>query len=176
MKLAQHLALTCVLALIPACSEPASRSGAEAGQQAPRAGATAYPARVARATLQVAGVAENPDAPGVLMLPLRYVPPGGDGEMAVVGPLLDLEVARAEATVDVVGYPAVQVELEPVSRKAFHELTARHVDRQVAVVVDGVVVSAPVVNEPLAGSWQIAGRFTPEEAADLVRDLQGAAR
>ena len=45
---------------------------------------------------------------------------------------------------------------------------------QVAIVLDGVVISAPVVQEPVftGGSVQISGDFTEEEARDLAKILE----
>lgn len=169
------LGLAVALPLLAACSEaPAPGTVVAASQQDPAAPAPADPAPAARATLQLAGVAEDPEAEGVLTFARR------DGEqtdgIAVLPPLLDLEVARAELGVDAVGYPAVMVSPSAESRKVLHEFTARHVDRQVAVIVDGVVVSAPVVSEPIAGDFQIAGRFSEAEARDLARRLVPADR
>jgi preprotein translocase subunit SecD len=45
---------------------------------------------------------------------------------------------------------------------------------QLAMVLDGTVISAPSVNEPefTGGSVQISGSFTPEEARDLAKILE----
>ena len=45
---------------------------------------------------------------------------------------------------------------------------------QVAIVLDGVVISAPVVQEPVftGGTVQISGDFTEEEARDLAKILE----
>jgi preprotein translocase subunit SecD len=45
---------------------------------------------------------------------------------------------------------------------------------QLAMVLDGTVISAPTVNEPefTGGSVQISGSFTPEEARDLAKILE----
>ena len=45
---------------------------------------------------------------------------------------------------------------------------------QLAMVLDGIVISAPTVNEPefTGGTVQITGSFTPEEARDLAKILE----
>lgn len=46
--------------------------------------------------------------------------------------------------------------------------------KAIAIILDGVVISAPVVQEPsfTGGSVQISGNFTQDEAADLAKILQ----
>jgi preprotein translocase subunit SecD len=50
------------------------------------------------------------------------------------------------------------------------------VGRQLAIVLDGYVQSAPVIREPITGGHgQISGRFTFEEAQDLANVLRNGA-
>lgn len=58
----------------------------------------------------------------------------------------------------------------------FGKLTAENVNKPFAIVLDGVVQSAPVINEPiLGGSGQISGNFTTEETANLAVVLRSGA-
>lgn len=52
--------------------------------------------------------------------------------------------------------------------------TAQCPTGQLAMVLDGTVISAPTVNEPefTGGTVQISGSFTPEEARDLAKILE----
>jgi len=60
--------------------------------------------------------------------------------------------------------------------KTWGDYTTSHVDQQVAVVLDGVVKSAPNVREPiLTGDTRITGSFTLEEAKALSTVLQTGA-
>ncbi len=43
---------------------------------------------------------------------------------------------------------------------------------QLAIVLDGVVQSSPVIEERIAGSAQISGSFTQKSAADLANVLK----
>ena len=53
--------------------------------------------------------------------------------------------------------------------QTFAQLTEKYVKRRMAIILDGKVRSAPVINEKIAGgSAQITGRFTHAEAADLA--------
>ena len=52
--------------------------------------------------------------------------------------------------------------------KIFSELTRENVSRQLAIVLDDRVYSAPVIRSQISMHGQIEGRFTAEEAADLA--------
>ncbi|HSH22597.1 MAG TPA: protein translocase subunit SecD, partial [Acidimicrobiales bacterium] len=57
--------------------------------------------------------------------------------------------------------------------KQFDELAARNVGRQVAIVLDGVVKSAPTIQEAsFGGNGVISGAFTEREAKDLALVLR----
>lgn len=57
--------------------------------------------------------------------------------------------------------------------KGFDELAARNVNKQVAIVLDGVVQSAPVIQQAdFGGSGEITGDFTEGEAKDLALVLR----
>ncbi len=71
----------------------------------------------------------------------------------------------------------VQLEFTDSGTAAFSETTQRLVDlpsprNQFAMVLDGLVISAPVVNDPITnGSAEISGSFTRESAATLANQL-----
>ena len=57
--------------------------------------------------------------------------------------------------------------------KAWARLTKENIGRQIAIVVDEMVYSAPNVNDEITGGRsQITGHFTPEEAKDLANVLK----
>jgi SecD/SecF fusion protein len=59
---------------------------------------------------------------------------------------------------------------------AFAAITRENVGKPFAIVLDGKVLSAPVIREPIAGgSGQISGGFTFEEASDLAAMLRAGA-
>jgi len=65
--------------------------------------------------------------------------------------------------------PYVAIDLTSRGGKIFASLTEKNVGRRMAIVLDGVVKSAPVIRERiLGGSAQISGSFTHEEASDLA--------
>lgn len=54
----------------------------------------------------------------------------------------------------------------------FGQITREHVGEQLAIFLDGEVLSEPVVREAIEGGQAtISGNFTPEEARELVRNL-----
>lgn len=68
--------------------------------------------------------------------------------------------------------PIVQLEFNDEGAKLFEEITTAHTGRALAIFLDGKVVSAPRINEPISGGTAvITGQFTPEEAKELVRNL-----
>lgn len=65
--------------------------------------------------------------------------------------------------------PLVSLSLTSDGGDIFADITEANVNRQLAIVLDGVVRSAPNINERiLGGSAQISGSFTHTEASDLA--------
>lgn len=65
--------------------------------------------------------------------------------------------------------PYVSIDLTGRGGKIFATVTEKNVNRQLAIVLDDVVRSAPSIREKImGGSAQISGSFTHEEAADLA--------
>lgn len=74
------------------------------------------------------------------------------------------------------GEIAVNVDMSEEGRQTWAEFTTASVGNQVAIVLDGIVQSAPVVREPITqGRTQISGSFTPEEAKNLKTVLETGA-
>lgn len=54
----------------------------------------------------------------------------------------------------------------------FETITRENVGEVLGIFLDGAPISLPVINEPIpGGTATISGNFTPEEARDLVRNL-----
>lgn len=65
--------------------------------------------------------------------------------------------------------PYVSLDLTSHGGKVFAHVTEKNVGRRLAIVLDDVVRSAPVIRDKiLGGSAQITGSFSHEEAADLA--------
>lgn len=74
------------------------------------------------------------------------------------------------------GEPVVNFRFDTLGGKKFGDVTKKNVNRPFAIVLDGKVISAPVIREPiLGGSGQISGNFTITEAQDLALLLRAGA-
>jgi preprotein translocase subunit SecD len=66
----------------------------------------------------------------------------------------------------------IEIELTPSASERFSDITTRLVGKQLAIVVDDQVVSAPTVAEPItSGHTLITGVFSEREARDLAARL-----
>ena len=66
--------------------------------------------------------------------------------------------------------------LDRVGAKRFGKATATGIGRQLAIVLDGKIISAPVIRDTIAsGSGQISGGFTFQSATDLALLLRSGA-
>lgn len=72
--------------------------------------------------------------------------------------------------------PQVLLEFNSEGAKIFQEITSKNVGKRLAIFIDDVLISAPVVRETISGGKaQITGRFTTEEAKTLARNLNAGA-
>ena len=60
-------------------------------------------------------------------------------------------------------------------RRGIHELSTANVERHLAIIVDGTVTSAPVVQVAFSSNFRIYGPFTEKEAKVLAATLRGGA-
>ncbi len=74
------------------------------------------------------------------------------------------------------GQPVVSIRFDSVGARRFAQATRANVKRRFAIVLDGKVISAPVINEPIpGGSAIISGSFTVQSAQDLSLLLRAGA-
>jgi len=66
----------------------------------------------------------------------------------------------------------VDIRFTGKGQKKFTGLTQATVGKQVAIVLDGVVVSAPTIRTVINGDAQITGQFSQKEAKDLANVLK----
>jgi len=72
--------------------------------------------------------------------------------------------------------PKVLLEFNKKGAELFKQITQRNVGKRVAIYIDNILISAPVVKEPiLTGKAEITGKFTLKEAKELVRNLNAGA-
>src|SRR6201987_4584375 len=81
-------------------------------------------------------------------------------------------VSSAGASYEKDGW-VVHLRFDPEGAKKFGDITAAHVHHRFAIVLDGVIQSAPVIQDAIyGGDAQITGRFTDEEAHGLASVLE----
>ncbi len=72
--------------------------------------------------------------------------------------------------------PYVSVSFDARGTRQFADITTRNVKKRLAIILDGKVQSAPVIQEPITrGEARITGDFTMEEARDLAVVLRSGA-
>ncbi|MDP2455192.1 MULTISPECIES: protein translocase subunit SecD [unclassified Kaistella] len=85
---------------------------------------------------------------------------------------VDGAVESARVNYDELGRVVVDMQMDSKGSKEWKAMTAKNVNKSVAVTLDNVVYTAPnVVNEIPNGRTQISGNFSQEEAQDLVNVL-----
>jgi preprotein translocase subunit SecD len=87
----------------------------------------------------------------------------------------DLSVAKTEFDRNS-GKPVVSLQFSKEGGEKFAEITEANVGKPLAIVLDGEVVSAPVVQEKITGgNAQITGNFSLDDARALVIQLNAGA-
>lgn len=125
-------------------------------------------------------VAAGMSPPGSQIIP--YADPdeyGGVPAIAVrrLGGIKGDELTDAKQTFDQRNNePVVSIQFNQQGGQKFAKLTSENVNRPFAIILDGKVLSAPNINEPiLGGSAQISGGFTVESANQLAISLRSGA-
>ena len=67
---------------------------------------------------------------------------------------------------------SISVSFKSEGAKIMGPLTRAHTDEPLAIILDGVILSAPVINEPFAQGCLITGNFTKDEAEHLASALE----
>ncbi|MEG1837054.1 MAG: protein translocase subunit SecD [Synergistaceae bacterium] len=85
-------------------------------------------------------------------------------------------LTKAETIFDQFGKAGVSIKFNVEGAKLFDEATAANIGKQIAIVLDDVVVSAPVVQQRISGGEaQITGKFSTAEANRLAIMLRAGA-
>ena len=86
------------------------------------------------------------------------------------------DLTNARSGFDQNGRPDVDFTFNSAGARKFGQVTQENVGRPFAIVLDGKVISAPVIQTPiLGGSGQITGNFTVESANNLAILLRAGA-
>ena len=85
------------------------------------------------------------------------------------------DLRTAKPSLDENNRPAVSFSLKPDGATKFGNFTAANINRNLAIVLDGRVESAPVIEGRISDDGRIAGNFTQQEASDLALKLRSGA-
>jgi len=78
-------------------------------------------------------------------------------------------LTESKVGIDQYNKPAVSIAFDSEGAKVFDRITGENVGKQLAIVLDGVVHSAPRIQDRISGgNAQITGNFTHDEAAKLA--------
>jgi len=109
----------------------------------------------------------------------RSLPGADDNQKYTIQDIIAMagdRLSDARAGFDQQGRPAINFRLDTVGARQFGDITRQNVGRPFAIVLDGKVLSAPTINEPIpGGSGIISGSFTTEQANDLAALLRAGA-
>jgi preprotein translocase subunit SecD len=86
----------------------------------------------------------------------------------------DLKYAKRSIDFDT-NTPNVSFTLKPEAAGRFRKETSENIGRQLGIVLDGQVVSAPVIQSAIYDQGQITGNYTVEGAQDLAIKLRSGA-
>jgi preprotein translocase subunit SecD len=110
----------------------------------------------------VTGPSDTPGQPNYYLLRKEAMITGRDLKNARVG-------------VDESNRPQINFSLNAAATDRFSRETGRNVGRQLAIVLDNTVYSAPVIEGRLGSDNRITGRFSTQEADELAKILKAGA-
>jgi preprotein translocase subunit SecD len=121
--------------------------------------------------------------PGVKIYPMRQTTTGktrtGENQIALQDRTLltGAAITTAEVRLDTqYNNPYVAMDFDAQGAKIFERVTGENVKKRLAIVLDGVVYSAPVIQDKIGGGKAtITGNFTMDEARDLAVVLRAGA-
>jgi preprotein translocase subunit SecD len=79
----------------------------------------------------------------------------------------------ADAKVEGDKNPEIRVTLTKAGAEKMRKVTEEHRNKPLAIVIDGKVISAPVVRAVIGENVAITGNFTKEEAERIAKGLKG---
>ncbi|UCF80218.1 MAG: protein translocase subunit SecD [Acidobacteriota bacterium] len=85
------------------------------------------------------------------------------------------DLMNARPARDELGLPSVSFTLNPDAADRIRPFSQANIGERLAIILDGKVISAPVIRERLSGSNVIEGNFSQEDAQDLAIQLRAGA-
>lgn len=118
--------------------------------------------------LVVPGQADNGAAAGGAPATVFYV-------VRRVSVVSGRDLRNARSTLDENNLPAVSFSFNSDGARKFGAATEQNIGKQLAIILDNRVFSAPVIQSRISDEGRITGSFTPQEAADLSLVLKSGA-
>ena len=87
----------------------------------------------------------------------------------------DIVFARVVPSTERMGSYCISFELKDDAADRFRKLTGGNINRNLAIILDGELISAPEIQSEIGASGQITGDFTLEEAKLLANSLNAGA-
>ena len=111
-------------------------------------------------------VAQGRAPPGSQILPVQE---GGQVVVKRRAIITGDQLVDSQVSTDQNGAPAVSFRFDSTGGRRFAQATTENVGKPFAIILDGMVISAPNINEPiLGGSGVISGSYTVETANELA--------
>lgn len=108
-----------------------------------------------------------------------YVELGGDYRSVYLvteeTPITGKFLRNAQMAYDQYGQPNVEFTWNNEGARIFGDLTGGHIKERLAILLDGFVQSAPVIQSRITTRGEITGNFTSEESSDLALVLRSGA-
>ncbi len=138
------------------------------------------PVQTEEALLQATGGQVPPDMEVVSGAADFSVATGGQPETVYylarrVAAVTGRDLRTARPTLDENNQPAVSFSLNRDGARQFGRVTGENVGRQLAIILDGRVQSAPRIESRISDEGRITGSFTQQEAQDLALVLRSGA-
>lgn len=84
-------------------------------------------------------------------------------------------ITDARVVYDEYNRMAVSFKLDSSGARQFKELTSNNIGRNLGIIIDNVMYSAPTIQSAIGGQGQITGNFSADEANDLALVLRSGA-
>ena len=81
------------------------------------------------------------------------------------------KLKRAFPSTDEMGRWAIGFRLDEKGGRLFSNITGKNIDRPLCILLDGMAISAPSINERIGSSGIIRGSFTQTDVEDIVNKL-----
>lgn len=133
-----------------------------------------------RIIVELPGVKDTQDAVNIIgrTAQLSFAEVGTEEEPSlIITNLTGADLSSSDVSFDqATGKPTVLIKFSEEGAKKFEELTEKNIGKPLPILLDEDVVSAPVVQEKIAGgSAQISGEFNLQEAKNLSIQLNAGA-